>query len=42
MEDIMGMLLIQKCRRGLSLLLFGGQWNFTDAKHSSQIMTCGF
>jgi hypothetical protein len=42
MEDFMGMLLIQKCRRGLSLLLFGGQWDFTEAKQSGQIMTCGF
>lgn len=38
----MGMLLIQKCRRGLSLLLYSGQWDFTDAKQSGHIMTCGF
>jgi hypothetical protein len=38
----MALLLIQKCRRGLSLLFFSGQWNFADKKQSGHIMTCGF
>lgn len=38
----MALLLIQKCRRGLSLLLYDGQWDFTDAKQSGHILTCGF
>jgi hypothetical protein len=38
----MGLLLIQKCLRGFSLIFYLGQWDFADAKQSGHIFTCGF